>query len=60
MSGLGETTVVEASVPEDRLAVQPQPEPENSLRLDDLLRDITDENLHGEWQTGPAVGKEVW
>jgi hypothetical protein len=25
-----------------------------------LLRAITDENLPGEWPTGPAVGKEAW
>ncbi|MGH2588259.1 MAG: AbrB/MazE/SpoVT family DNA-binding domain-containing protein [Dehalococcoidia bacterium] len=28
--------------------------------LDDLLRWVTPENLHGEWDTGPAVGNEVW
>ncbi len=31
-----------------------------ALTLDDLLRGITDENLPGEWDTGPAIGKEVW
>jgi antitoxin MazE len=35
--------------------ITPQP-----LTLDELLRGVTDENLHGEWETGPAVGKEVW
>jgi antitoxin MazE len=30
------------------------------LTLEELLRGVTDENLHGEWDTGPAVGKEVW
>ena len=28
--------------------------------LAELLRGITDENLPGEWDTGPATGKEVW
>ena len=28
--------------------------------LDELLRGVTDENIHGEWDTGPAVGKEAW
>ena len=28
--------------------------------LDELLRGITADNLHGEWDTGLAVGKEVW
>ena len=30
------------------------------LTLKQLLQGITDQNLHGEWQTGPAVGKESW
>jgi antitoxin MazE len=30
------------------------------LKLDDLLRGVTDQNLHDEWKTGPATGKEVW
>jgi hypothetical protein len=24
------------------------------------LRVVTDDNMHGEWDTGTAVGKEVW
>lgn len=31
-----------------------------SLRLDDLLRHVTADNLHGEIGTGPPVGGEVW
>ncbi len=30
------------------------------LTLDGLLRGVTDQNLHGEWDTGPAAGTEVW
>ncbi len=56
--GLAENLAVDLSVAEGCLVVQPQPE--QSLRLEDLLRAITDENLHGEWETGPAVGKEIW
>ena len=33
------------------------PEP---LTLDELLRGVTDDILPGEWDTGPAVGREVW
>ena len=33
--------------------------PETMLTLDDLLAKVTDENVHGEISTGPAVGKEV-
>jgi antitoxin component of MazEF toxin-antitoxin module len=30
------------------------------VTLAELLRGITDENIPSEWDTGPAVGKEVW
>jgi antitoxin MazE len=28
--------------------------------LADLLRGITNENVPGEWDTGRAIGREVW
>ncbi len=56
--GLTENLLVDLSVAKGRLVVQPRAEP--PLRLDDLLRAVTDENLHHEWDTGPAVGKEIW
>jgi hypothetical protein len=28
--------------------------------LEELLRDVTQQNLHCEWPTGSAVGKETW
>lgn len=57
-AGLHEDAAVELSLVEGTLLVQPiTPQP---LTLDQLLRGITDENLPGEWDTGPAVGKEVW
>jgi antitoxin MazE len=56
--GLHAGTAVELSLVEGRLIVQPITPP--PLTLDQLLRGITDENLPGEWDTGPAVGKEVW
>jgi hypothetical protein len=38
--------------------VQPiAPEPPT---LDELLSGITDNNMPGEWDTGPVIGKEVW
>ena len=30
------------------------------LTLEDLLAQVTEDNLHGEIDTGPAVGREVW
>lgn len=55
---LREDTPVELSLVEGKLVVQAlTPEP---LTLDELLRGVTDQNLHGEWDTGPAVGREIW
>ena len=56
--GLAENAAVELSVAEGRLVVEPRREA--PLRLEDLLGAITDANLPGVWETGPAVGKEVW
>ena len=57
-AGLHEDAAVELSLAEGRLVVRPiLPQP---LTLEELLRCITDENLPGEWDTGSAVGKEVW
>jgi hypothetical protein len=33
--------------------------PSRKRTLEELLRSITPENLHGEWDTGPAVGREL-
>jgi hypothetical protein len=33
--------------------------PPRKRTLEELLRGVTPENLHGEWDTGPAVGREV-
>jgi antitoxin MazE len=55
---LTENMPVELSLVEGKLIVQPLAPP--SLTLEELLQGVTDENLHGEWETGPAVGREVW
>lgn len=55
---LDEGTPVELSLVRGKLVIQALVE--EPLSLDDLLRGVTDQNLHGEWHTGPAVGKEVW
>ena len=57
-TGLRPNDTVELSVVEGALVIQPitsQP-----LTLEELLRGITDDNIPGEWDTGPATGKEVW
>ncbi len=57
-AGLRANAAVELSLVEGAIVVQPvTPQP---LTLDELLRGITDDNTPGEWDTGPAVGKEVW
>jgi antitoxin MazE len=56
--GLHADAAVELSLVEGKLVVQPLAPP--PLTLEELLRGVTDENLPGEWDTGPAVGKEVW
>jgi antitoxin MazE len=56
-AGLRANTAVELSLVGGSLVVQPVAPP---LTLEELLRGITDDNLPGEWDTGPATGKEVW
>ena len=51
-------TEVEIVVEDGQLMIRPLPEPD--LTLEDLLAQITEENLHDEVETGTAVGKEVW
>jgi len=57
-AGLHADAAVELSLVNGALVMKPiTPQ---LLTLEQLLRGITDENLPGEWDTGPAVGKEVW
>ena len=56
--GLHENGAVELSLEEGALVVHPIAS--KPLTLAELLRGVTDENLPGEWDTGPAVGKEAW
>jgi len=56
-AGLRANAAVELSLIDGALVVQPVAPP---LPLDELLRGVTDDNLPGEWDTGPAAGKEVW
>jgi len=56
--GLEDSSPVELSLMDGRLVITPVVEPELSLAT--LLAQVTEENLHGEVDTGPAVGGEVW
>ena len=55
-AGLREDSPVEVTLREGEIVIQPLSRV--PLILDELLRGVTDQNLHGEWDTGPAVGKE--
>jgi antitoxin MazE len=57
-AGLGQDTQVEMSLVDGKLIVAPVAEP--ALTLESLLAQVTDQNLHGEVDTGPAGGNEVW
>lgn len=57
-AGLGEDVSVELSFVRGRLVVKPLTAEPPSLV--ELLSGITADNMHGEWPTGPAVGKEIW
>jgi antitoxin MazE len=56
--GVRAGSVVEVSVADGRLVAEPVRLAK--VRLADLLRDVTELNLHGEMSTGPAVGAEAW
>jgi antitoxin MazE len=57
-AGLRPNGAVELTVVQGALVVKAVKPPAPTLA--ELLRGITDENLPGEWDTGPATGKEVW
>lgn len=55
---LTDDTRVELSLEDDALVVHRAAEP--TLRLQDLLAKITDENLHREVEISGPVGEEAW
>ncbi len=55
-AGLRQDALVEISLVDGKLVIAPVLEP----TLDQLLTGITDDNLHAEIDTGPAVGREAW
>ncbi len=55
---VAEGSVVDLSMVDGNLVVKVS-NPEE-LHLDDLLDEITEENIHGEIDTGGAVGGENW
>jgi antitoxin MazE len=56
-TGLAADSLVELAQVAGKLVITPA---SRKPTLEELLQGITPENLHGEWETGPAVGGEVW
>jgi len=56
--GLQRNSPVEMSLVDGRLVIVPVVEPTPTLER--LLAQVSEDNLHGEIETGPATGKEVW
>ena len=56
--GLAVDTAVSLEVRDGELKVGPVGKPR--FTLEELLEGITEENRHGEVDSGPAVGGEVW
>jgi antitoxin MazE len=56
--GLQNNSPVQISLRDKALVVVPVRNP--TLSLDALLAQVTPNNLHGEVQTGSAVGGEAW
>jgi antitoxin MazE len=57
-AGLREDTPIELSLRGREIVIQAVARA--PLSLEELLRGVTEENRHGEWQTGPAAGRETW
>jgi len=56
--GLECNAPVEISLVDGNLVVKPDVQP--ALSLDELLAQVTEDNMHREIDTGSAVGKEAW
>ncbi len=57
-AGFGQDSPVEVSLEEGKIVIRPIRE--IAYSLEELMAGVTDENLHGEISTGPAVGNEAW
>jgi antitoxin MazE len=55
---LAQDALVDVSLVDGKLVVAPVGEPD--FTLEQLLAGVSEQNLHREVDTGPAVGKEVW
>ncbi|MEW6657549.1 MAG: AbrB/MazE/SpoVT family DNA-binding domain-containing protein [Thermodesulfobacteriota bacterium] len=56
---LTENTPVDYAVVDGSLVIRRVAQ-KGSYSLDQLLNRVNKENMHGEAETGPAVGREIW
>ncbi len=56
--GLDFGSQVELIAEEGQIRIVPAKRPKYTL--EELVAQITPENRHEEWDTGPPVGKEIW
>jgi antitoxin MazE len=57
-AGLDRDSSVEVSLIDGKLTIVPDTRPKVTLKQ--LLSQVTNENLHHEVDTGPAMGNEAW
>jgi len=57
-ANLKQDELVDISIDKERIIITPISEKEYSL--DELLAGVTEDNLHGEFDSGDPVGKEIW
>lgn len=53
--GIAEGSTVDIAVSDDAIVLR-----KPNYILDDLLAGVTPDNLHGETESGPAIGREAW
>jgi antitoxin MazE len=56
--GLSEDSAVEIRLVEGKLVIEASSEDDETL--EEMLARVTDENIHGLIDRGPAVGREIW
>jgi len=57
-ANLRQDELVDISIDKEKIIITPIGEKEYSL--DELLEGVSEDNLHGEFDTGVPVGKEIW
>ncbi len=57
-AGIDQDAVVDVSLVDGKILVRPLPRRRRTL--EELVAGITEQNRHGEIDTGPSVGKEAW